>query len=101
MAANTSMLHVRIDDDLKAQATETLATFGLTVSDAVRIFLTRVAKEGALPAGLTVDPEAYDVWIRAKVRDALEETGPGVSHARVMDEAQAVIDRKRRARASI
>ena len=99
MAANTSMLHVRIDDDLKSRATETLAKFGLTVSDAVRIFLTRVAKEGARPAGLTADPEAYDVWFRAKVRDTLEETGLGLSHATVMDEAQAVIDRKRRARA--
>jgi DNA-damage-inducible protein J len=100
MAANTSMLHVRIDNNLKIQATETLANFGLTVSDAVRIFLTRVAKEGALPAGLTADPEAYDVWFRAKVREALEETGPGLSHARMMDDAQAVISRKRRARAS-
>jgi len=93
------MLHVRIDDDLKIQATETLANLGLTVSDAVRILLTRVAREGALPAGLTADPEAYDVWFRAKVREALEDTGPGVSHAKVMDEAQALIDRKRRARA--
>jgi DNA-damage-inducible protein J len=99
MAANTSMLHVRIDDELKLRATETLAKFGLTVSDAVRIFLTRVAKEGALPAGLTADPEAYDVWFRAKVREALEDTGPGVSHARVMEEAQDLINRKRRARA--
>jgi DNA-damage-inducible protein J len=100
MAANTSMLHVRIDDELKLQATETLAKLGLTVSDAVRIFLTRVAREGALPAGLTADPAAYDVWFRAKVREAVEDTGPRVSHARVMDEAQDLIDRKRGARAS-
>jgi DNA-damage-inducible protein J len=99
MAANTSMLHVRIDDELKLQATETLAKFDLTVSDAVRIFLTRVAREGALPAGLTADPEAYDVWFRTKVREALEDTGPRVSHVRVMGEAQDLIDRKRRARA--
>jgi DNA-damage-inducible protein J len=99
VAANTSMLHVRIDDELKLQATETLANLGLTISDAVRIFLTRVAREGALPAGLTADPEAYDAWFRAKVREALEDTGPRASHARVMDEAQDLIDRKRRARA--
>ena len=92
MAAKTSMLHVRIDNDLKTQATETLANFGLTVSDAVRIFLTRVAKEGALPTGLTANPEAYHVWFRAKVREALGETGPGLSLVTVMDEAQAVID---------
>lgn len=33
----TSMLHVRVDDKLKADATEKLAEFGLTISDAVRI----------------------------------------------------------------
>lgn len=99
MAAQTSMLHVRVDDKLKAEAAETLATFGLTVSDAVRILLTRVAKEGGLPAGLTADPDAHDAWFRAKVREALADTLPGVPHQHVMDEAQALIDRKRRARA--
>lgn len=68
MAAQTSMLHIRVDDKLKADAAEKLAGVGLTVSDAVRILLTRVVKEGALPAGLTADPEAYDAWFRAKGR---------------------------------
>jgi len=93
------MLHVRVDDKLKTDATETLANFGLTVSDAVRILLTRIAKEGALPAGLTSDPDAYDTWFRAKVREAMDDPRPSVSHQSVMDDAQAIIDRKRRARA--
>lgn len=99
MASHTSMLHVRVDDKLKADATEKLASFGLTVSDAVRILLTRVAKEGGLPAGLTTDPEAYDAWFRAKVQEAIADTRSNVPHQQVMDEAQALIDRKRRARA--
>jgi len=37
--AQTSMLHVRVDDDVKVQATEALASMGLSVSDAVRLFL--------------------------------------------------------------
>ena len=45
--AHSSMLHVRVDDKLKTVATETMANFGLTVSDAVRILLTRIMKEGA------------------------------------------------------
>ena len=95
--AQTSMLHVRVDDKLKADAAEKLASFGLTVSDAVRILLTRVAKEGGLPAGLTAAPEAYDAWFRAKVQEALADTRSTVPHQHVMDEAQALIDRKRRA----
>ena len=49
MGAQTSMLHVRVDDALKADAMETLASVGLTVSDTVRIMLTRVVKKGRLP----------------------------------------------------
>ncbi len=95
--ARTSMLHVRVDEQLKTEAAEKLANVGLTVSDAVRMLLTRVAKEGGLPAALTTDPEAYDAWFRAKVREALDDTRPSIPHQQVMDEAQALIDRKRRA----
>ncbi len=98
MASQTSMLHVRVDDALKTQATEVLAGVGLTLSDAVRILLTRVTKEGGLPVGLTVDSDAYDAWFRAKVQEALADPRPPIAHDAVMDEAQAMIDRKRRAR---
>lgn len=98
MAAQTSMLHVRVDDKLKADAAEKLAHYGLTLSDAVRILLTRVAKEGALPVGLTTDPQAYDAWFRAKVQEALADTRPASPHQQVMNETQVLIDRKRRAR---
>ncbi len=47
--ATTSMIHIRIEDKLKLQATETLASMGLSVSDAVRVFLTRVVAEQQLP----------------------------------------------------
>ena len=95
MPAQTSMLHVRVDDHLKSQAADALAGVGLTLSDAVRILLTRIAAEGGLPAGLTADPDAHDAWFRAKVREALDDTRPAVPHAQVMQEAQALIDAKR------
>ena len=46
-----------------------LARIGLTVPDAVCILLTRVAAEGGLPAGLATDPDSYDAWFRARVRE--------------------------------
>ena len=95
MTAQTSMLHVRVDDQLKAQATDALAGVGLTLSDAVRILLTRVATEGGLPAGLTADADAYDAWFRAKVQEALDDPRPAVSHIQAMQTAQAIIDEKR------
>jgi len=99
MSARTSMLHVRIDEAIKVRAAETLANVGLSVSDAVRILLTRVANEGGLPPGLTADPVAHDAWFRAKVQEALDDKGPTIPHAQVMDEAQTLIDRKRRGQA--
>ena len=44
------MIHVRVDDTLKADAAEKLAKFGLTVSDAVRI-LTDARGQGRRLAG--------------------------------------------------
>ena len=54
MAATTTMVHVRVDEKVKAQATETLASMGLTVSDAIRVFLTRVVADKELPFALRV-----------------------------------------------
>jgi DNA-damage-inducible protein J len=48
MAAN-AVVRARIDERVKEEATVVLAAIGLTVSDAFRIMLTRVAREKALP----------------------------------------------------
>jgi DNA-damage-inducible protein J len=64
--AATSMVHIRVDDDVKAQATEALAAMGLSVSDAVRLFLKRVVAEQAMPIELKVP--------NAETRAAMEES---------------------------
>lgn len=48
MAAN-AVVRARIDERIKEEATVVLASMGLTVSDAFRMMLTRIAKEKALP----------------------------------------------------
>jgi DNA-damage-inducible protein J len=48
------MLHVRVDDDTKNQASQALESMGLTLSDAVRLFLRRVVIEQAFPLELKV-----------------------------------------------
>lgn len=47
--ATTTMVHVRVDEQIKAQATETLAAMGLSISDAVRVFLMRVVADKQMP----------------------------------------------------
>lgn len=48
MPTNT-VVRARIDEHIKEEASVVLAAMGLTVSDAFRIMLTRVAREKALP----------------------------------------------------
>ena len=45
----TTMVHVRVDEKTKQRAAKTLAGMGISVSDAVRMLLVRVAAERALP----------------------------------------------------
>jgi DNA-damage-inducible protein J len=52
--AASAMVHVRVDEKVKAEATQMLAAMGLSVSDAVRVFLLRVIAEKQLPFALKV-----------------------------------------------
>lgn len=66
MAPTTGMIHVRIDDEIKVQASETLGAMGLSVSEAVRLFLYRVVSDQGLPFELKVP--------NAKTQAAMMET---------------------------
>ncbi len=57
---STTMVHVRVDEKVKEEASVTLAKMGITVSDAVRMMLVRVAAEKALPFEVRV-PNATTV----------------------------------------
>ena len=56
----TTMVHVRVDQKTKQKASKTLAGMGISVSDAVRMLLVRVAAEKALPFDVRV-PNATTV----------------------------------------
>ena len=56
----STMVHIRIDEKVKERAAETLAEMGMSVSDAVRLLLVRVAAEKALPFEVKV-PNATTV----------------------------------------
>ena len=56
----TTMVHVRVDEKTKRSAAKTFAGMGISVSDAVRMLLVRVAAEKALPFDVKV-PNATTV----------------------------------------
>ena len=68
MAAN-QLVQTLIDGAIKEEAAAVLAAMGLTVSDAVRLFLTKVAREHALP---------FDPWVpNATTVAAMQEARAG------------------------
>ncbi|MBP9597624.1 MAG: type II toxin-antitoxin system RelB/DinJ family antitoxin [Desulfobacter sp.] len=52
--AATAFVRARIDETLKEEAAAVLSDMGLTVSDVIRIVLTKVAKDKALPFEMRV-----------------------------------------------
>jgi DNA-damage-inducible protein J len=64
--AATAFVRARIDEKIRDEAASVLAEMGLTVSDVVRMTLTRVAKDKALPLELRIP--------NAETRAAMEES---------------------------
>ena len=78
--ATTALVRARIDENLKNEAAAVLADMGLTVSEVVRMVLTRIAREKALP---------FDVRVpNALTTQTLEKSARGedVHKARDADE---------------
>lgn len=76
------LVQARVDGEIKAQATAALADMGLSVSDAVRILLTRVAKEKGMPLEL-MTPNAATL---AAFKEAEEGILPRVSSVNALFE---------------
>jgi DNA-damage-inducible protein J len=83
MPAN-AVVRARIDEQIKEEAAAVLATMGLTVSDAVRLMLTRVAREHALPFNPLIPNEETVAAMKEARRGNLETV--------TLDELQAVLD---------
>ena len=83
MAAN-ALVQTRINSTVKAEASAVLATMGLTISDAVRLLLTRVAHDKALP----FEPFRPN----AETIAAMEEARAGNLETVTLAELQAIID---------
>ena len=78
MAAN-ALVQARIDGAVKDEAAVVLAAMGLTLSDAVRLMLTRVARDKALP----FEPLTPNETTIAAMKEARE--GKGKRSATIAD----------------
>ena len=63
----TAFVRARIDEDVRDRAAVVLDEIGLTVSDAIRMLLTRIARDGALPIELAIpNAETRAAMLRAR-----------------------------------
>lgn len=69
------MVHIRVDKKVKTKAAKNLAAMGLTVSDAVRLLLSRVAAEKVLPFEVRVPNRATRAAIEAGERGEVSRAG--------------------------
>ena len=65
MTTQSSMLHIRMNSELKEKATEALSEMGLSASEAVRLLFHRIAVDQAFPLELKVP--------NARTREAMDE----------------------------
>ena len=84
MAAG-ALVQTRVDAKVKREATRVLASMGMTVSDLMRIVLTRTANDKVLPLEVLVTDESYDAWFRAKVKEAMDDPRPPMSNEEMKD----------------
>lgn len=73
--ANNAVVRARIDGHIKEEAATVLAAMGLTVSDAFRIMLIRIAKEKALPFEPLIPNEETIKAMRAARRGKVVTVG--------------------------
>lgn len=75
--ATSTMIHIRIHEQVKREATETLAAMGLSISDAVRVFLLLMIAERQMPFAIKVPigktgseiPEAEEIALTRRCRE--------------------------------
>lgn len=70
-----AVVRARIDERIKNEASAVLAAMGLTVSDAFRLMMVRIAKEKALPFEPLVPNEETIEAMKAARRGELTEVG--------------------------
>jgi len=75
MVAN-SLVRARIDEQIKNEAAAVLKAMGLTVSDAFRLMMVKIAKEKALPFEPLVPNEETIEAMKAARRGELTTVGP-------------------------
>lgn len=91
-----SLIQLRIDDKLKAEATDIFEKLGLDLSTAIRIFLTRSVEERGIPFTMKLDTERYKAEAAIRAMREVSKTAEtnGIADM-TLDEVNAEINAAR------
>lgn len=81
--SQNQIVQARVNAEIKTQATAVLAAMGLSVSDAVRMLLTRVARDKTMPAELLVSDKT--------TLEAMKDAREGRVESVTLDDIRAAI----------
>ena len=96
----TSVTQLRIDEDLKNQATAIFEELGLDLPTAVRMLLKRTVIQNGIPFSMTLPKQEYKAARAVRAMQQLsEEAGENGTADLTLDEINAEIKAARRERA--
>ena len=55
MAGSSSLVQLRVDNELKKEAIELFDKLGLDISTAIRVFLARAVRDGGIPFSMVLE----------------------------------------------
>ena len=86
--AKTAIINVRTEPDVKADAEKLFSAFGITVSDAVNIFLRKSIMEGGLP--FEMKQPRFNAETEAAMQEA-RDIASGKVQAKAYDSAEDML----------
>lgn len=89
--AKTETLHIRVNENVKSNAEETLSRLGISISEAVNMFLCQVELTGGLPFEVKL-PVSERVLIRSKedLYSKLDEADEDIRLGRTSDAKETI-----------
>lgn len=75
--AKSSNLNIRIDPDIKEQAEHLFSQFGITITDAINMFIHQSLNYGGIPFELKIDRPNAITLAAMKEADELAKSGEG------------------------
>lgn len=71
---STTIIQANINEDIKLEATEVLASMGLTLSDAFRLLINKIAQDKRLPFDPLIPNDETIEAMKASRRGEVEQT---------------------------